>query len=60
MNPVGITRIGKGRWSVIYSNGETKPVSYMWSIVPHRIRTYMLYKRYMHEQSFDVLVKRKV
>lgn len=61
MNPVGISKI-KGimnRWNVIYSNGETKPVSYMWSIVPNRIRVYMLYRRQIERQSFDKLLKER-
>ena len=61
MNPVGITKIQgiMNRWNVIYSNGETKPVSYMWSIVPNRLRTYMLYRRHIMTQSFDKLIKER-
>ena len=61
MNPVGISKIQgiMNRWNVIYSNGETKPVSYMWSIVPNRIRVYMLYRRHIERQSFDNLLKER-
>jgi len=35
--PVGMSKIGKyGRWHIVYSNGTSKKVSWLWSIVPDR------------------------
>lgn len=42
---VGLSKIGRGRWNIVYSNGTSKPVSYVWNIVPSKWRTYWLYKR---------------
>jgi len=48
-NPVGLSKI-RYRWYVLYNTGESKPVSYLWNIVPKRIRTYLLWRR-RHEQT---------
>jgi len=46
-NPVGLSKIDgwTNKWSVVYSNGTSKEVSLLWNAVPHRIRTYILYRR---------------
>ena len=48
-NPVGLSKI-RYRWYVLYNTGESKPVSYLWNIVPKTIRTYLLWRR-RHEQT---------
>ena len=48
MGIVGLTKIGRfGRWNVIYSNGTDKPVSWLWNIVPEKLRSYWLLYRHI-------------
>ena len=48
-SPVGLSKIGTwSRWYVLYSNGTSKKVSVLWNIVPQRMRSYILYRRYIN------------
>ena len=39
---VGLVKIGKwGRWEQVLSNGKSRPVSLIWTIMPDGIRSYM-------------------
>jgi len=60
MGVVGLSKIGRfGRWSQVYSTGETKPVSWLWSIAPERFRSYWLFIRHIPKTpSFDELLER--
>ena len=59
MGIVGLTKVGRfGRWNVIYSNGTDKPLSWLWNIVPDKLRSYwLLYRRMPGEVTFDDLRK---
>ena len=58
---VGLVKIGKwGRWSQVLSNGESRPVSPIWTIMPENIRSYWLWWRHHNKQrmyEFDALLK---
>jgi len=56
--PVGISRIGSrwARWHVVYNNGESKPVSIVWNIMPKRFRSWYLHHRHERIITFEELV----
>jgi hypothetical protein len=37
---VGLSRIGRGRWSIVYSNATSKPACLIWSCLPDRMVTF--------------------
>ena len=55
MGLVGLSKCGRfGRWNKVYSNGESKPVSWLWNIVPSPIRSYwLLYRHLPSAKTFD-------
>jgi len=60
---VGLTKIGKwGRWHQVLSNGESRPCSMIWTIMPKGIRSYCLWMRYYNRQmkgSFDAMLRKR-
>ena len=60
MGIVGLSKIGRfGRWNQVLSTGETRPVSWLWTIVPSPIRSYWLFERHIPKVvSFDDLRRR--
>ena len=58
---VGLSKIGKwGRWNQVLSNGESRPCSIIWTIMPDNIRSYWLWWRHHNRQrmnEFDALLK---
>lgn len=63
MTVVGLSKIGRwGRWNQILSNGETRPCSMIWTIMPSVIRSYCLWIRYHNKQKdghFDAMVRKR-
>ena len=37
---VGLSKIGKGRWNVLYSNGTSKPACLFWNFIPSKFITH--------------------
>ena len=58
---VGLVKIGKwGRWEQVLSNGKSRPVSPIWTIMPDGIRNYWLWWRHHNKQkkqSFDAILR---
>ena len=47
--PVGLSRTGKyGRWHIVYNNGTSKKISWLWNIVPERYVTKLVLDKPFH------------
>ena len=47
--PVGLSRTGKyGRWHIVYNNGTSKKISWLWNIVPERYITKLVLDKPSH------------
>jgi len=60
-NPVGISKCGTwGRHNLVMCNGTSRPLSYAWYLVPSRLRTWILYRRYASiNKDFETLLKER-